>query len=99
MTDLRLDPETHHLIGPLGRAHVTELEARIMAHLLAHPLGLTVVELVALTWPHDPPADAPTALRFNIHKLRLALAEVCADTTVTASHPASVYALTDADPN
>ena len=98
MTDLRLDADTHHLIGPLGAVHLGKALSGIMAHLLDRPQGMTVAELVAVTWPDNPPAEAGTALRANLHNLRLALAKVTARTVITVAHPASVYALADAQP-
>ena len=99
MTDLRLDPDGQRLFGPKGEAHLFPIEARVMGHLIAHPLGLTVAELVALTWPANAPAEAGTALRVHLYRLRAALAKVTARTVIAVSHPANVYALADAAPN
>jgi DNA-binding response OmpR family regulator len=100
MTDLHLDAETHHLIGPLGSVHLTPVQSRIMQCLLDDPGGgNTILELAAVIWPDNPPAGVATTLRMHIHHLRLALHKVTARTVIAVSHPESVYALADADPN
>jgi hypothetical protein len=97
VTDLRLDADTHELIGPLGAVHLGKRLSVIMAHLLDRPGGMTEAELVIVVWADNPPADAASALRANLHNLRLALRTVTSRTVIEVSHPASVYALADAE--